>query len=147
MRTSGEAGFTLIEMLVVLVILGMAGALLLSRGPARSPGLEARAAASEIVQTMRLGRSRAVASDRPVAVVVGLRSHRLTLDGVDRPALARSVTLAVVMADGSIPAGDAVFVFAPDGSATGGRVALDAGGRRIAMTVDWLSGRVGLDAR
>ena len=146
MPIRSDAGFTLIEMLVVLVILGMAGVLLLSRGPARSPGLEARAAASEIVQTMRLGRSRAVASDRPVAVVVGLRSHRLTLDGVARPALANSITLGAVMADGTVPLGDAVFVFAPDGSASGGRVALDAGGRRIAMTVDWLTGRVGLDA-
>ncbi len=133
-------------MLVVLVILGMAGALLLARGPARSPGLEARAAASEIVQTMRLGRSRAIANDRPVPVVVGLRTHRLTLDGAPRPALPNSVTLAAVMADGVVPPGDAIFVFAPDGSATGGRLALDYGGRRIAMTVDWLTGRVGLDA-
>lgn len=147
MRISRDAGFTLIEMLVVLVILGMAGALLLARGPARSAGLEARAAASEILETLQLGRSRAIATNRPVMVTLGLHTHRLVLDGVPRPVLPNSITLAAVMADGRVPAGDAIFMFAPDGSASGGHVAVASGGRRIGMTVHWLTGRIGLDAR
>ncbi|MDR3537708.1 MAG: GspH/FimT family pseudopilin [Acetobacteraceae bacterium] len=140
------AGFTLIEMLVVLAILGSAAAILLARGPASSPALEARGAASELAQALRLGRSRAIAGDRAVPVVLDLATHRLTLDGAPRPTLPGSVALAAVMADGSRPTRQAAFVFAPDGSASGGRIALGAGTRRLVVTVDWLTGRIGVDA-
>jgi general secretion pathway protein H len=136
-----EAGFTLIELLVVIVIMGLTGALLLARGPSRSPGMEARAAASEVAQTFRLGRSRAIANDRPVLVMLDLPSHRLTMDGVARPPLPVWLPLAAKMADGSTPR-RALFSFAPDGSATGGAVVLGMPGRRILVGVDWLSGRV-----
>ena len=142
-----DRGFTLIEMLVVIAILAAASAILVARGPARSPGLEARAAASDLAQTLRLGRSRAIAADRPVSVVLDLATHAMTLDRAPRPALPGSVGLAAVMADGSVVRRQAVFVFAPDGSASGGQVLLDVGGRRLTVAVDWLTGRVGVDAR
>jgi general secretion pathway protein H len=142
-----DGGFTLIEMLVVLVIVGLAAAILVARGPARSPGLEARAAASQVVQVLRLGRSRAIAADRPVPVVFDLRTHQIFLDGVARGRLPAAVSLAAEMPDGSVPRTQAVFTFAGDGSASGGFLALTDRGRRIGMSVDWLTGRVGLDAR
>jgi general secretion pathway protein H len=39
------------------------------------------------------------------------------------------------------PGGGAIR-FNPDGSSTGGRISLSDGGRRIAVGVDWLTGRV-----
>ena len=138
---AAEAGFTLIEILVVLVILSLTVVLVVARGPARNAGLEARAAASEVVQTLRIGRSRAIAEDRPVAVTLDLPSHRLALDGVPRAVLPRWMPLADRMADGTEPR-RAVFDFAPDGSATGGIVVLGMPGRRFLVSVDWLTGRV-----
>jgi general secretion pathway protein H len=144
---SGEAGFTLIEVLVVIVILGLTVALVAARGPARNAGLETRAATSEAVQTLRLGRSRAIAEDRPVAVTIDLPSHRVALDGVLRAALPAWIPLADRMADGTEPR-RAVFDFAPDGSATGGIVVLGNPGRRFLVSVDWLTGRIDIsDAR
>jgi general secretion pathway protein H len=136
-----EAGFTLIEVLVVIAILGLAAAILVARGPLRSPGLEARAAASEVAQTFRLGRSRAIAADRPVTVMLDPRSHRLLLDGALQPALPVWLPVTAVMADGTKPR-LAIFGFSPDGSATGGTVALGLPGRRILVAIDWLTGRV-----
>jgi general secretion pathway protein H len=146
-RDKSDRGFTLIEMLVVIAILAAAAAILVARGPARSRGLEARAAASDLAQTLRLGRSRAIAADRDVRVVLDLQTHGLLLDGAARPALPGSVALAAVMADGGAARRRAVFVFAPDGSASGGQVVLAAGERRTVVAVDWLTGRVGVDAR
>jgi general secretion pathway protein H len=137
----GEAGFTLIEVLVVLVILGLTAALVLARGPARNAGLEARAAASEVAETLRLGRSLAIASDQPAAVMLDVSSHRLTLDGSPRAQLPATLPLAARMSDGTEPR-RAVFEFASDGSATGGAVVLGNPGRRIMVKVDWLTGRV-----
>jgi general secretion pathway protein H len=140
-KRSHETGFTLIEVLVVIVILGLAVALVAARGPARSPGLELRAAASDVVQTLRVGRSRAIAEDRPVAVTFDLASRRMSLDGVFRAALPGWIPLAARMADGTEPRRP-IFDFAPDGSATGGFIVLGDRGRRILVSVDWLTGRV-----
>jgi prepilin-type N-terminal cleavage/methylation domain-containing protein len=48
-----DAGFTLIEILVVLAILGVALGMLIGRGPMRSRGLETRAAAGALAQSLR----------------------------------------------------------------------------------------------
>jgi general secretion pathway protein H len=140
-KQSHDAGFTLIEVLVVLVILGLTAALVLARGPVRSAGMEARTAASEVAETLRLGRSVAIAGDRPAAVTLDVASHWLTLDGARRALLPASLPLAARMADGTEPR-RAVFDFASDGSATGGTIALGTSARRILVTVDWLTGRV-----
>jgi general secretion pathway protein H len=140
-KQSHDAGFTLIEVLVVLVILGLTAALVLARGPVRSAGMEARTAASEVAETLRLGRSVAIAGDRPAAVTIDVASHWLTLDGARRALLPASLPLAARMADGTEPR-RAVFDFASDGSATGGTIALGTSARRILVTVDWLTGRV-----
>jgi general secretion pathway protein H len=139
--TSGEAGFTLIEVLVVIVILGLTAALVLARGPSRSAGLEARAAATEVAQTLRLGRSQAIATDRPTAVMLDVSTHWLMLNGAARGVLPAALPVAALMADGSRPR-RAIFGFASDGSATGGTVVLGNPGQRILVTVNWLTGRV-----
>jgi general secretion pathway protein H len=144
---TADAGFTLIEILVVLVILGLTVALVAARGPARNAGLEARAAASEVVQTLRIGRSRAIAEDRPVVVMLDLSSHRLALDGALRAARCHPPSGRRPGARREAPR-RAIFDFAPDGSATGGRVILGRPGRRFLVSVDWLTGRVDIaDAR
>lgn len=138
------AGFTLIEILVVVAVLAIALAILVARGPLRSPGLEVQAAANRLVQTLRLGRSRAIAADRPVPVVLDLATRDVALDGMPRFVLPTSATVAARMADGRVPARRVEFLFAPDGSATGGRIILAIGERRLVVAVDWLTGRVGI---
>lgn len=141
-----QAGFTLIEILVVLAILGAALGLFLARGPLTSPGLTVRDAASQLAQTFRLARTRAIAAARPVPVSIQLAQRRILLDGA-ATALPGSVSLAAVMDDGSAAAPTATFVFAPDGSARGGTVLVSAAGRRVGVAVDWLTGKVSVDAR
>jgi prepilin-type N-terminal cleavage/methylation domain-containing protein len=69
-----DAGFTLIEVLVVLVVLSLTAALVLGRGPSRSTALDLRAAAGQVVQGLRLARSQAIARNRNVAFVLDVAS-------------------------------------------------------------------------
>lgn len=143
MRNKAQAGFTLIEVLAVLVVLGLAMALLAARGPQRSAGLDLRTAVQQVAGSLRLARTRAIASNRPVDVTFDVAARSVRLGGSQPGILPPGVGIAVTATFGET-AGQtlAAIRFAPDGSSTGGRVELDGRGRRVQVGVDWLTGRV-----
>ena len=136
------AGFTLIEMLVVLVILGLTVALIVSRGPARSTGFDMRATAGDIAQQLRLARSEAIATDRLTRFTLDTADRRYETNGVAGPLLPPEVAVAMTTVTGGKPRPLGAITFTPDGSSSGGRVVLVAGPNTVAIIVDWLTGRV-----
>ncbi len=140
-----EGGFTLLEMMVVLAVLGLVMGLVLSHGPMRSRTLQTHAVASEVARVLRGARGKAIAGDRPVEVVFDLAQHGLRVDGgrlqVLPAQVALSVTATLRQTLGRRLAG---FEFAPDGSASGGHVTLAEGGLTLEVGVDWLTGRVSI---
>ncbi len=136
------SGFTLIEVLVVLVILGLTVALIVARGPARSTGFDLRATADDIAQQLRLARSEAIGSDRTTTFTLDAAHSRYETNGAAGAALPPEVALAITTATGGKPRPQRAISFAPDGSSSGGRVLLGTGGHRLAVVVDWLTGRV-----
>ena len=129
------SGFTLIEMIVVLVILGLMAGLVLARGPLHSQRLDIDVAARGLAGTLRVARGQAIAEHHPVVVAVAANAYRL-----DRAPL-HTVPTDVALS------GDATIRFAPDGSSSGGHVAVQGGARRIEIGVDWLTGRVFLTSQ
>ena len=139
------AGFTLIEMLVVLGILALV--IGLSAGLGRAPGgaSKMRFAANEIAAALRLARSQAIISGRKSELSFDLAGHSWQLRAGMRHALpagvtARLLTIRDEVVDGAV----ARIGFWPDGSSSGGRLTLEGEGRRITVGVDWLTGRVSL---
>jgi general secretion pathway protein H len=120
-----QAGFTLMEMLVVIVAMGLILLLVTGYGPPRSHRLEAQAAARQVAAAMRAARGRAIGQDQNVPLSL--------------PRLPAWLAVSIQAPPGGI-------VFAPDGSASGGQVRLDGAGQDIAVSVDWLTGRVTVDA-
>lgn len=130
-----EHGFTLIELIVVLVVLGLALSLVLAEGPARSPTVAFDSTVRQVAGALRLARSRAIADDRMVTVLFAPDSVRL--DRETAIAVAPDITLS----------GSRLIAFTPDGGSSGGEVTLRMGGRQMVIGVDWLTGRVALAAR
>lgn len=143
-RTRTTAGFTLIEVLVVLVILGLTIALIVSRGPARSTGFDLRATAGSVAQQLRLTRSEAIATDRITRFTLSAGDRRYETNGVAGPILPPEVALAMTTVTGGKPRPLGAITFDPDGSSSGGRVVLVAGATAVMVVVDWLTGRVGI---
>lgn len=138
-----DGGFTLVEMLVVLAVVGLALGVVALRGPQRSPALDLRAAAGTVAETLRLARSRAVAGNRTVGVAFDVAGPSLRLDGAPPRGLPTGISMAVTATLGNTAGGRlAAIQFAPDGSSSGGRVVLQGGGRRTQVGVEWLTGRV-----
>ena len=98
-----EQGFTLIELIVVLVILGLALSLVLTQGPTRSPTVEFDSVVRQVTGALRLARSRAIADDRMVAVQFAPRGFRL--DQETAIALGPDISLS----------GSPLIDFTPDG--------------------------------
>jgi general secretion pathway protein H len=140
---SHSAGFTLIELIVVLAILGLALVLFTAYRPLPSRGLSADGAASQLVADLRLARSQAIATNSSVVVTLDLPAHqyRVGAGAVRRiPGELRIDLLTIANEQQSERVAD--IRFNPDGSSTGGRIVLTDDRRKIDIGVDWLSGRV-----
>jgi general secretion pathway protein H len=139
----GAAGFTLIEMLVVLSILALVASLsmpLLSRG---SEGVRLDTAASELSSALRATRAAAVSANHPVALMVDVERRTFGSSAVPRRSFASDIeaklTYASVIRSAASQGG---FQFFPDGSSTGGDITLSLRGRQEKLCIDWLTGIV-----
>lgn len=138
-----DGGFTLLEMLVVVAVLGLGLGLVVTRGPVRSPTLALQAAVSEVAQGMRAARSRAIATNVPVRFIVNTALCSIRIDGDAPTVLRQPLALSVIAVSDEAPGGSSAAIrFYGDGSASGGRVEITDGQRHAQVGVDWLTGRV-----
>lgn len=140
---SGSRGFTLLEVLLVLVVLTLAAALSL---PAlvKPAGTELRTAAGSVAAGLRRAREAAVNRQAPATLTLDVQARRFSVSGDEGARqLPSAVELSLFTARAEIEDdGRGRIRFFPDGSSTGGRVTLARGERRYVVDVDWLTGRV-----
>jgi general secretion pathway protein H len=124
-----DPGFTLIEMIVVIAVMGLIAGLVMTRQQWHSKGLDLDITQRALTGALRLARSRAVAQDRIVSVITGPAGF--SVDGGP---------------PGDLPAQQTIspgrIVFMPDGGSSGGQIAVTSPHNRFVLNVDWLTGRV-----
>ena len=142
-RASVAAGFTLLEILVVLAVLGLALVLVTGFRPPWSRGLDLDTTAAELASQLRLVRSEAIAGNRAVALELDLAGRRYRPGTAAARPLPTAFAVELVTISGERQ-GTALggIRFHPDGSSSGGRIVLADRSRRVAIGVDWLTGRV-----
>jgi general secretion pathway protein H len=136
-------GFTLIEMILVLVIAGLLLAAVGPRIAAGIGGIEFHAAAREIASALRATRAKAVAERREAALTVYIAEHAYDIDAGKRYSIAEDIGISVyTVAEQVLDSDRGAIVFYPDGSASGGRITLEYRGQKRLIDINWLTGLV-----
>jgi general secretion pathway protein H len=139
-----SAGFTLLEMVVVLAI----AALLLAVTPplitAAMPGVELKASARRVAAGLRLAREEAIRSGSDIAFTLDLEERTFQVGGGYRNGkLPEGLNLKLEAAEREMLSDRVGAVrFFPDGSSTGGRIILSRNGAGYQVGVQWLTGRI-----
>jgi len=144
MREGRQRGFTLLELLVVLVIAATGYALVLQFAGSGVSGAQLKSAARSVAAGLRDARGRAIATQESVALDLDLEKRTFEVKGSGRERSLPQrldVKLDTALAEVTGQRRGAIR-FYPDGSSTGGRVTLASGERKLLVDVDWLTGRV-----
>jgi len=144
--TDRVAGFTLIEMMAVMLIIAMVAALAVTMTPgtgrAQLKALSLETAAlfrRERLGAILTGRNRRVSIDGPRRAFVG--------DGGDIVAIPRDVAVNILGADEEWSGRQAVVRFLPDGASSGTVLILSREQAAYEIRVNWYTGGVAIEAR
>lgn len=141
-RTEAQSGFTLLELLVVLVILGLAAGAVLQAGRTSSETAKVRSFLIQAEAMMRQARTTAIETMADQDVVIDAKGRRL----VDA---ARGITLDVpqgVSLEGKLArvprSGKSGYVvrFYPSGGSSGASLPFRFRGQIYELRVNWLTG-------
>jgi len=137
-------GFTLVELLVVLLILSLLLVAVPIAFDRALPGLQLRSDAREVARVLREARGIAIAEFRESTVTIDVSERYFQLDDND-PRISFSEGSRIILEAASteqINPDAARIRFFPSGASTGGRVTLKRRGNSYHVEVDWLYGRV-----
>jgi general secretion pathway protein H len=143
--TRRARGFTLLEMLAVIVLIGIAAAAVSVSVTQGLAGARVRAASGELAAALRATRAQAIVQGRAQSFELDVRdaSYR----GADGRTVALPAGMRVSITSAREDQPDAHtgrIRFFPDGSSTGGHIVLTRGARRWRIDVAWLTGAVGV---
>ncbi len=138
----------MLELLVVLAILGLVAGLVVGGRPRSSDSTNAKETADILASTLREARSLAISQGRPIGFVLDTANHRFGLGKKPDHDLPAGLRLSLLTGRGDVVApGLGRVRFFPDGSSTGGRIDIESSARKMAVGIDWLSGRVSIADR
>lgn len=142
-RISGEAGYSLLEMITVLTLMALVGAVLTMNLHRGEPG--PRDVVRQIAGAARSASARAIASGRSSVLHVDLAGRGIGID--HDPAILRiPANYSVLMTAAERPVnakGTGTIEFFPDGTSTGGEVTVGApNSGQFVVRVFWLTGEI-----
>jgi general secretion pathway protein H len=145
---SSAEGFTLLEMLVVIVILALATAVAMPILARPSDGVRLQATARDLINALRLTRAMAIARNAEVALTIDVDKRTFASAAVRTQSFGPDIAAELTFAEPERAArSTGGFRFFPDGSSSGGDVRLRLRGSEAKICVNWLTGEAQLGER
>ncbi|MDY0250842.1 MAG: prepilin-type N-terminal cleavage/methylation domain-containing protein [Pseudomonas sp.] len=137
----GAAGFTLIEMLVVLTIVALALAIVV---PAVSKSMvtSVHDVARDVQISLRQVRAKAVSEQQSALFWVDTEQREYLNHKNKTKSFPENISMHVNVTSTEVRGRKAGVQFFPDGSSTGGRLTLSEAETIVRVEIDWLTGRV-----
>jgi len=140
-----QRGFTLVELLVVLVIAALVLALVGTSISRSISGAEMRNAARQVTASLRYTRTQAILTKSEKVFLVDTEKHTYQAAGREVEQLPEGINVELNTARSELTSESAGGIrFYPDGGSTGGNVRLEANGRVYQVDVAWLTGEASL---
>lgn len=138
-----QRGFTLIEILVVIALIGLAMTVVAVSISGGLRSAQVRSASRDLVASLRYTRGQAIVKRESKVLMFNVDERSFTAPGRKPVNLPKDMVLKVETArQEQIAEGEAGIRFYPDGSSTGGNVQLIYGQSIWRIDVNWLTGEV-----
>lgn len=139
------SGFTLVELLVVMVIAALVLGLVGTSISRNISGAEMRSAAGKLTASLRYTRTRAILDKEETVFTVDTENRSYQAPKRDEVILPEGMKVALTTARSELTSENVGGIrFYPDGGSTGGFVELDANGRIYRINVAWLTGEASI---
>ena len=144
--SQAEAGFTLLEMVIVLLLMGLMLVIVPRYAFTGVSGADLRASSRDLAAGLRQARSEAVNQRRDTSLTVDLEKRSFALSTQSKVhQLPEALELKLYTAQSEIVNDkQGAIRFFPDGSSSGGRITVASGDRKYLVDVDWLTGKVSI---
>ncbi len=141
-----QAGFTLLELLAVLALIGLLMGLVLPNLMRTWEREKQRSTLRELATALRTARSEAITKSQTVRLFLNLKTGHYRLEGIAREGALTGLQLSDArLVWQNLEKSQGYIAFYGDGSSSGGKLALvDPTGRRYLLEVEPITGRVSL---
>ena len=145
--TAGKSrGFTLVELMVVMVIIALVMGLVATSMSRSISGAEARSASRKLVASLRYTRARAIIDKSEQVFQVNTEDRSYQAPGRKQVTLPEGVDVTITTARSELTSEAVAGIrFFPDGGSTGGHIELTVNDREYRVNVAWLTGETRLE--
>jgi general secretion pathway protein H len=140
-----QRGFTLIEILVVVAVIGLAMTVVAVSISGGFTSAKVRGASRDLIANLRYTRGQAIVKHEAKVLMLNVDERQYTAPGKKPVTLPDGIDITIETArQEQVSEGEAGIRFYPDGSSTGGNIQLSRGETVWRIDVNWLTGEVRL---